>query len=504
MPVVEIPLGEWLPDAPDYKNPGCVVADNVIPQAGGYGPFPSLVSQAESTGGKVVGAAQMFDNAGNSLIVGGTSDTLFVRRSSFSATTSATALDAGEAWDFAQFNDFVIAAGVNNTPQYLSDIDSDDTWEALPGSPPEAKHVAKVADFLMLGNIDGAPNRIQWSGINNPTGSWAPSRLTQAGSLDLPMEYGQVQRIVGGRYALVFQERGIHRLSYVGPPQVWRADVISDERGAVAPFSVVNLGYLTWFLAQDGWYVTNGSEVQPIGQMKVNEWFLQNVAQGSIAQTHGAVDWQNECIMWAFINVTSDAYDTILTYSWAQDRWSTASVTVAWLVGSIADGVDLDSIDTLYGNLDNIPGSLDAAEFKQGARVLAAFISPVAPGDFNNDFSADFNIEDGNISTYCVFNGEPAEATWRTGEFQPSPARRVHVSEIFPIMEADAWDMTAQLVMRDNRGQITASSTGTAGWSGFCPVRGEGQKVSVTLTKPSGPWATAQGIQVRFRPAGYR
>lgn len=504
MPVVEIPLGEWMPDAPSFKNPGCVVADNVIPQTGGYGPLPSLVSQSEFASGAVVGARQMFDNSGSSLIVGGTDDALFVRRGAFTETAGLSSLGTGEAWDFAQFNNFVIATAANNNPQYLTNIDSDNTFSDLTGSPPVAKRCAKVSDFLMLGNIAGAPNRIQWSALNSPTGSWAADRLTQAGSLDLPVEYGEVQRIVGGRYALVFQKRGIHRLSYVGPPAVWRADVISDERGAVAPWSVVTVGSITFFFAQDGWYLTNGAEVRPIGQRRVNEWFLANVSQGEIANIQGAIDWQNESIVWAFTDATADSYNRLLIYSWAQDRWSTASIPVGWLVGSIADGVSLDSLDAIYGNLDNIPLSLDDPSFKQGARVLSAFVDAGDAGSFNADFSNDFNNGDGGESEYHLFNGEPAEATWQTGEFQPSPARRVHISEVFPLMEAEEWNMTAQLTTRDNRGQVTGSSVGAAGWSGFCPVRGEGQKASVTLTKPQGNWTAAQGIQVRYRPAGYR
>ena len=42
MKVFEIPFGEWLPDHPDYKNPGCLTADNCFPVPGGYGPFPGL------------------------------------------------------------------------------------------------------------------------------------------------------------------------------------------------------------------------------------------------------------------------------------------------------------------------------------------------------------------------------------------------------------------------------------------------------------------------------
>ena len=139
MAVVEIPLGEWLPSQPSFKNPGCEVADNVIPTAGGYGPLLSLSGKSETVTETVMGAEQMFDNSDNSIIVGGSDTYLFIRRSSITETSGLTSIGTGEAWDFAQFNDFVVATAANNAPQYLTDIDSDNTWSALSGSPPNAK-----------------------------------------------------------------------------------------------------------------------------------------------------------------------------------------------------------------------------------------------------------------------------------------------------------------------------------------------------------------------------
>lgn len=480
--MIEIPLGQWLPDHPTYKNPGCEVADNVIPTTGGYGPFPSPVGQSQTVSDTVYGAQQFFDNSGSSVIVGGTVDSLFIRRSTITETSGLSSIGTNEAWDFARFNDFVIATAAGNSPQYLTDIDSDNTWSALTGSPPTAKRVAKVGDFLMMGNITGAPNRIQWSAINDPAGSWASSRRTQAGQVDLDPKFGDVQRIVGGRYALVFQERGISRLDYVGPPQVWANRIISDGRGAVAPFSVVNIGYLTWFLSQDGWYVTNGTEVQPIGSQRVNRWFFAAADDDYLGTVQGAIDWVNECLVWSFVNRGETGYGCQLVYSWAQDAFSTAGNTVDWIVGSQTAGIDLDSLDAIYGNLDAIPLSLDATAFKPGARTLGGFIA----------------------TEYSTFDGTPLAAQWDTGEFQPSPGRRVHVSAVRPVMDVTDWDMTAQLILRDNRGAVTYSNQATAGWDGSCSVRGEGEKVAVRLRKPAGEWEKAQAIHVKYAPAGYR
>lgn len=485
MPLIDIPFGEWLPSKGSFKNPGCEVADNVIPTPGMYSPFPMLIGQSQTVTGAVKGAAQMF-NATGSIIVGGTDDRLFIRGSTITQTTGLSSIGAGEAWDFARFNAFVFATAANNDPQYLDNIDSDTSWSALPGSPPAAKRCAKVGDFLMLGDCDGVPHRLQWSAFNNPAGSWAASRLTQAGSVDLDPNLGGIQRIVGGRYATVFQQRGIQRISYVGPPQVWRADIVSVDRGAVAPFAVVPVGYTTYFFAQDGFYVTNGSSVENIGNSRIDRWFFENANQARLAEMQGAIDWQNESIVWAFCGEGSETFNRLLVYSWSQNRFSTATVPVGWVVGSQLDGVDLDSLDAIYTDLDSIPLSLDSAEFRPRDRRLSAFVTGAS------------------TSEYSTFTGTPMKATFETGEFQPSPHQSVYVSEVSPIMDADEWDALFTLIMRDNKGNLTFSNETPIGNNGFSPIEGEGKKATIRMVKPAGTvWDNAQGVHVRFQPAGF-
>ena len=479
---VEVMFGEWLPSAPSFKNPGCEVARNCIPLAGGaYGPLRSLEGGDLSASGVVKGAELMFDNSGDAVIVGGTNDKLFVQTTSLTETSGLSALGEGEFWDFTRFNDFVFATGENNAPQYLTDIDTDTSWSAVPGSPPNAKRCAKVGEFLVLGNISGNPNRIQWSPYNNPAGTWGTDRLTQAGLADLDSNFGEVMRIVGGRYATVFQRYGIQRLTYVGPPLVWATDVIESARGCAAPFSIASIGHLNYFLADDGFWVTNGASTQPIGTNRINRWFFDNVAADNISRTTAAVDWKNEAIVWSFISGGA-GYDTLLIYSWAHNRWSYATVETDWIVGAREIWGDLDSLDAIYGDLDSIPVSLDDDTFRPRLSVLGAYVDGV----------------------YKTFSGTPYEATWETGEAQPSPMRRGFVSGVTPIGEVDSWDYKVRLKMRNNFGKQTESMQIACGWDGSAPVRGEGQKISVELVKPAGEWDNTQGVQIWYSGGGYK
>jgi hypothetical protein len=186
----------------------------------------------------------------------------------------------------------------------------------------------------MLGNIAGFPNRVQWSSFNSPATSWTPARLTQAGYADLTRSFGTVQRIVGGRFPIVFQERGVQRVESIEPPIVHRFTPIEDARGCLAPFSVVTIGFVTYYLAQDGFWSTDGNSFQPIGTSRINKWFFENCAASKIALTHGTIDFENECIVWAF--KTADAtFDRLIRYSYSENRWSHARVSLDRLVETV-------------------------------------------------------------------------------------------------------------------------------------------------------------------------
>ncbi len=478
-------FGEWLPDVPDFQNPGCVLAQNVIPIPGGYGPQPDLLATGQTTSGACMGARLLFQADGTDVIVGGTLNRLFINvNGTTTATAGMTALAASDAWDFAQYNDFVIATSINNDPQYLTDIDTDTGWSTLPGSPPRAKHCARVEDFLMLGNLDGLTNRIQWSAFNSPAGSWTPARLTQAGYADMPRHLGAVQRIVGGRYPMVMQERGISRLEYIGPPSVWRATEIEQARGVLAPFSVVTVGFVTYYLAQDGFWSTDGNSFQPIGAQRVDEWFFDEASSANIREVHGTIDFQNKCVVWAF--KTSELFNRLLRYSWSENRWSTSNVSVARLVEASTDGLTLEQLGALYATLEDVPVSLDDPRWLGRNRVLAAY------------------VDGASTTELYTAVGAVLQADIEGPDFQPIPGRRSLVSSARMLGGGSGTWLIASIAKQNDRTNVK-STYRAAGAAGSVPLRGEGMIMRIACRAPAGAvWESAQGVQLNMRPSGKR
>jgi hypothetical protein len=492
MNIAELPFGEWLPDAPDYKNPGCIVADNCFPSTGGYSSFPGFNDQGDTINEAVRGAQQFFRSDGTSVIVGGTSTKLFVVvGGTLTETTGYTAIGADAYWDFARFNDLIIAVAPNNAPQYLTDIDSDTGWSALPGSPPTMETIGRVGNFLMLGNASANKSRVQWSAENDPTASWVTDRTAQSGLAELQPEYGKITAIAGDRYPLVFQERGISRIDPVGPPTVFNIQTIEEARGCIAPGSAVTVGFLTYFLAHDGFWATDGASVQPVGTRRVNKWFFDNVSEGDRFRTHGAVVWEKQSIIWTFYPVyNATGFLRQIIYSWAENRWSTASVNMHYLVDNKVDATTLEDLDALFPTgIEDVTPVMDSTFWLAKSRVLSAFRENAS----------------GN-SELSYLNGDTLEATFETADHQPKPGYRVSVNAIYPVVENDDENTEAALITRTLKGSTPVTSAQTAiNAAGFCPVRGDGRFARAKMVIPAAAvWDKAQGVQLEFRASGKR
>lgn len=345
-------FGEWLPDLPALTNPGALEAKNCVPRLTSYGslrglrPFtPALDSACLGAFGAVRAGA-----TDEVFIFAGTASALWrlVGNAWVDVSQSSTAYGAAR-WEFARFGANIIACYDAGAPQLFNMATATNTTDFtnLPGAP-QARHVGIVRDFVVLGQVADAPARVQWSGFNNST-QWASSAITQAGQQDLPGQGGVVQRIVGGEVGVLFQERAITRMTYVGPPVIFRFDEIERNRGTPASGSVVWTGSRVYYYAADGFYALDllGGESIPIGHNRVNDWFRETADEVALPSMTGAVDNVNTLVIWAFkTSASQSANDHLILYNWTADRWSHAVLTTQQLIETPApDQYTLDTLD---------------------------------------------------------------------------------------------------------------------------------------------------------------
>lgn len=513
----EIPYGEFLPDHADYKNPGCIRAENVIPIAGGYGPFRGPGSVGGAATGQCRGSRLYTRSSGDVVTIGGGADRLWVDiAGQVTETTGISPIGADGYWQFERFGQRVLAVAPNNQIHQLENVSNDSTWVPISEAPTGAKVIGEVDGRAVVGSLRSNPYQIQWAALNDPT-SWAVTATNYAGSAEMRQDYGEVTGIAGDRFSMVFQERGVSRITRVGPPTVFQIDPISEARGCVAPGSIAVVDHLVFFLSHDGFCVTNGAQVDLIGSSRVNRYFFDSVSGADLFRTHAAIDWTNECVVWSYIPKESTRFQGLIIYSWAQNRFSTGTFEVDRLVEGSAQGVTMDSLDSQYPNLDEMDVSLDSVQFQAVESRLAAYLPVDTPyivayqGDtpvlaYSSGQAVLQRDLDRTNAQLRILDGPTLEANFETGEMQPQTSRRTFINRVYPIVENTAGNSTAAVVTREVKGGMeTVSDRGVLNTSGFCPVRADGLFCRVRHTIPAGaPWDNAQGVQVRFKSSGER
>jgi len=487
---MQIPFGEWLPDQPDHGKEGANVATNVYHAANTYKRFPSLVSYSGSstTTTDSKGAGSFRDNSNTVYNFVGTRTNLYQLASgAFTSRKASLTGAADDFWTFTQFGEYIIASnGVDAVQYYL--MGTSTNFAALTaiqtaGTAPVFRVSGVVRDFLVVGNIVGATNRIQWSGINDIT-AWSGK---QSDLQDLPGSGGQVVAITSGEVGYVFRQNQIIRMDYVGGSVVFRLSVISPNRGAVFGRTVCQDNRQIFFYADDGFYQINGDQIIPIGVEKVNRFFDLNLNKAFSDRICAAVDPFNQLAMWLYPSTanatnTTGICDKIIIYNYATQKWSLADASASTIFSQFVGAFTVELMDIISENLENINAALDTDYWSGGQMLL---------GGIDSDYKA------------AIFSGTANECEIETSELEPFPGLRTNIIGVRPIVDATA---TLTVKTRERLADSeTASSSVSMTTSGINPVRQSGRYVRANVKVPSGTIFThAQGVDFVASRAGTR
>lgn len=257
-----------------------------------------------------------------------------------------------EPWQFAQFGDRVIAVTRYNNPQYY-DLSTSTLFADLPGSPPKARCVAQVRDFVFLGNLEDAGEkrqaRVRWSGFDNSEDWTTDPGGTQADFQDLEAEYGDITGIVGGEFATVFQRRAITRFTYVGSPAIFQRDTVEVNRGCIAPLSLIKVAGLIYGYAHDGFFVFDGVRSKLISDPPIVRWVKNRLTDENASQMRVGHDYNRRVIIWGWpydpAGGDNSASGVQLIFNYETGRWSYNLDTTRrwWVVAAPGDDEFLDA-----------------------------------------------------------------------------------------------------------------------------------------------------------------
>ena len=486
MNTIDLQYGEWLPDLANVSNPGCTLAQNVLPHMGSFRCFKSLNVTSDALTAYARGAFAASDGDGTSEIYAGDATKLYRLASEAWADKSGATYTTGAEsyWRFIKWGEKVIATNYEDNVQIKS-FGAAGNFADLGGSPPKARQIGTVRSFIVLGDInDGThyPSRVRWSGQNLET-AWTSSAATQSDFQELAGDGGTVMAIAGGSEGVIVQERSLWLMRYEGPPTIFRFDEVAPGVGTPAARSVVRYGSTVFFLGQDGFYRYDiGQGAQRIGDKKVDNWFFERVNTDLYYRMVGAIDVPNAKVMWCYSTGAGDP-DEIIVYDWTTGQWSYSEQDTEIIFEGRSPGTTLEGLDSISASIDALGQSLDSDQWTGGALSLWGFDTAHKSGSFS---------------------GSALTARLETTELITPEERQIVTKSARPIVEGSSATNTLYVGTRDRLTDNYAFTAGrTANSIGEHNIRASGRYMRFR-TDIAGGFDHAKGVRVEYRTNGVR
>lgn len=479
MAQTRIVLGEWMPDQPGLSG-ALTEAKNVIPMAIGYGPFTSEVDLSGDASQNLLTVFSGRFSATTLLFAGGASrlykfDPTDASMDDVSKLVSGSPADYSGTtlWKFTQFGRVVIAANGANRLQAWT-AGSSTNFADLSASAPSASFVTVVRDFVVAARDATYPNRVYWSDINDET-DWTPGTTSQSDFQDIP-DGGDIQGVTGGEFGLVFLERSIVRMSYIGSPLFFQFDTISRNLGCYEPRSIVQYGQMSYFLSDDGFYACDGQNIIPIGNEKVDRFFFADANPSEFEKMSSGIDPVNSLVIWSYSNVFGGR--SLLIYNWQTKRWSRAITSAQYISTAASASITLEGLDA-YGTMDSLTTSLDSRLWS-GGKVLLAGV---------------------NGAKIVTFTGAPMEGDIQTGDFEAGPQSLVKLAR--PQVDNGSASVAAFSRMRlDTEVLFGAPAAATA--ENRVSLRSLGRYHRLKIVPTGAQWKHMVAVDVEVTPVGAR
>lgn len=523
-----IPFGPWHPDSAGINTPVVREARNVVPGENGFQPLAEAEPSTTPLPSSVRGAVSVLLDDGSVETFAGTANKLH-RLSADASWIDASAhevvvddaadpvtievvlttelgetivddlgdpimcdevvttpgddysVGSGEQWKFALYGTLLITTNITDGPQKF-DLLTSSAFEPLGGSPPRARYIDIVREFVFLGSVSGNEKRVQWSAIGNAEGWTEGTNLSDY--QDFP-NGGPVRGIVGGETGYVFQALKVSRATFVpGSALVFQFDEVEGAAGIAAPHSLVRLRSDAYYLATDGFrrFGLSAANSSPIGVKKWLKWFLADKKSGTDLTVIGAANPVKPIIIWAYVSSGNVGVvpDRLLIYDWSLDEATFADLTVETLVQWLSPGVTMDTMDS-YGTLDELPFSLDSPFWRGGSQVMGLF---------------------GTDHRLSLLAGASMAATIVTADGQRD--FRALIKGIRPAIDTSAATMALAMRERDADG-VSFGPAEAMEDTGVCPQFKSGNIARAKLIVPAGAiWTAAKGLTTEATKQGRR
>lgn len=367
MTISRVLLGEWLPDQPSVVE-SLKDATNVVALSVGYGSFPLSVDYSNAASESLLIAFSGKYSTSTQTFAGGASKLFKFNPSTLNLdnVSKAGGYSAND-WSIAQFGNVILAADSANKIQAWT-MGTSTVFADVAVAAPVAKYITIVRDFVVAGYLDGGTNanKVQWCDINDET-NWTAGAASQS-DFQILSQGTNITGMSGGEFGLIFMEKSIIRMNYVGSPFFFQFNAITTNLGCIDGGSVAQFGNVTYFLSDNGFYSCDGTNVTAIGNEKIDKYFFATLDLNKLSTMSSAIDPVKKIVAWNYPNISGGR--SLLLYNYQVGKWSRADTSTNYINSIATSGFTLEDLDA-FGTLDTLATSLDDRLWSGGKFLFA-------------------------------------------------------------------------------------------------------------------------------------
>ena len=177
------------------------------------------------------------------------------------------------------------------------------------------------------------PMLVRWSDQAQPY-QWVPSITNQSGEFRLTHGSFIVAAQVARVENLIWTDSCLYSMQYLGPPYVYKFDVLMDNISIISPNAAISINNVTYWMGLDKFYMYNGTVSTLPCTLKQYVFEDLNSAQGFQVFAGGNSGY-NE-VWWFYCSEDTTVIDRYVIYNYLDNVWYSGNMSrSAWLDSGI-------------------------------------------------------------------------------------------------------------------------------------------------------------------------
>lgn len=173
------------------------------------------------------------------------------------------------------------------------------------------------------------PLLVRWSGQEDYK-TWYPSATNQAGSYRLSHGSNIKSALQTRQEIVVFTDASLYSMQYIGPPYVWKFDILADNISFTGPNAAALANNVVYWMGVDKFYTYSGRvETLPC---TLRQYIFSDINLDQSEQIFASTNEGYNEIWWFYCSANSTTVDKYVIYNYLEKTWAYGTMArTAWL-----------------------------------------------------------------------------------------------------------------------------------------------------------------------------